>query len=151
MALTAVDRGRANAALTVLTRLGAAGNEEPLWRLIDERRSALAEVVLKVAQETGDPAGRVMAESLERRPDPVLCTRLEALLPDRTVALLELAVVVTVGADIIRGSRDEEHADQAREAHRKNNLGSRLSALGRREEALAGLSQTLCRHVKASG
>jgi tetratricopeptide (TPR) repeat protein len=134
------ERGAAVAALTVLTRLAQRGGvDRPLRAVLEARLELVVEAVSEVGVAVGDPIGSLAAEVLERRGDVGLAERVEPLLPERSVALRELAVAASRLQLTGLGTVDGDSADDlvAKWARQLNNLGIRLSDLGRREEALA--------------
>lgn len=124
--------------LTMLDR--CAQNYPPvadsLASILNHDLENLAPIATAVAVETGDPIGRILAECLQAEPAPSIAYRLESQLPVWTTALRELAVTATqqaleyIGPDWLEEERGLE------QARLLNNLGGRLSELGRREEAL---------------
>ncbi len=94
-------------------------------------------LVMQVAIESGDPIGRMAAEWLVRTPDPVLATEHVFSLPSHTIVLRELAEVLT--AQALTGSQ----GDLELRAGHLNNLGARLSGLGRREDALSATQEAV--------
>ena len=98
---------------------------------------------MRVAIETGDPIGPVLADELERRTktgeflDYEQLRRLEGAIPEQTTALREVgaAILAQMRAVLgqIPGPGQEVQIEAARVA---NNLANRLSDLGRREAAL---------------
>ncbi len=132
------------AALAVLTRLAQHSEGGDLWlrRGLERRLGACAEAAVEVAVKSGDPCGRVLAEVLDVAPPPVrrvLCDRLHSRLPEQTVALLELAEVVTrervAAVRPVAGHVLKKPAHRARLSQRLDNYGQRLHRLGRLEDA----------------
>jgi hypothetical protein len=134
-----------HAALTELTQAARTHPAvvPPLRQALADNVSALWRTALTVAQEAGDPLGRLMAEVLERRPQPELAEAIEGVLPQRTVALRELAVVATKQALESAPRRRPKHDREARIAQLKNKLSARSAELGRREEALAASKEAV--------
>src|SRR3989441_521190 len=138
-------------ALTLLTRLAQRRGQEIslLERALSGRLDALAEIAVEVGAQTGDPIGLVLARCVRAQPDADLARRLERVLPgpDRTVALRELGAVVT--AQILDEARqeaqpgDDAHAEVGRFA---GNLANQLSALGKREAALAASEEAVAHY-----
>ena len=138
LAQAAVEGGRAIQALTVLTRhaqkKSRAKSEEPLRRLLESKFFDLAEAVVIVAIQTGDPVGQIAAQWLEKHTDLAWAERVNPLLPQKTTALRELAVAA------VRSRLAGTQADENR-APVLTHLGLRLSDLGQREEALKATRQ----------
>ena len=135
----------AKRALTVLTQAARRypAAERALRAALSDHLEALWPVALDVAQEAGDPIGRLLAEVLEQAPQPALAIEIEASLPDEGIALRELAVVATGQAlDAAREKDDGVQRDQ-QVAGLSNNLSNRLAGLGRREEALAAIEEAV--------
>jgi tetratricopeptide (TPR) repeat protein len=131
-------------ALTVLTRLAKRRGEARRWleQAFSGDLERLAAPAIEVAIETGEPIGPVLAEALEKQSlqQP---WRLEPLIPYPTTALREVAVVVMEQLrqrlqQMPQPWPEEVQVEAARVA---NNLGGRLSDLGRREAALAAAEE----------
>ncbi len=134
----AADERAAAHGLVVLTRMNRAHYEARDW-LGEVLAADLARLVvpaIDVAVQNGDPIGVVLAACLEREPRPDLAVGMMDKIPEQTVALRELAVVITEQAAGVAGEADVV-------ALLKNNLGNRLSDLGRREEALAAADEAV--------
>lgn len=132
--LGALPADRAEKALALLT---GAATEHPVANAALEAilTTRLAELVLPaiaVAQQVGDPLGRILADALERDPRPQLVDAVNEALPDTTVALSELAVVAAKSA-FLRARADGPTNRSTRLA---SNLAVRLSAVGQYEDAL---------------
>lgn len=127
-------------ALTILNRLAArrSDQEERLIEALGGRARELADVVLDVAVETGDPIGTILS-GLVWGGDRVSLQQLAARLDENaaSVPLRELAVVAT--HKLIEhclsqwNSPDEEQ--QAELARLYRNLSLRLEATGQMEDA----------------
>ncbi len=134
-------------ALTVLTRLAQRKPESAnlLERALSGDLELLAEAAMDVAVETGDPIGRVLAKSLSDRPDSALAKTIESKVPEQTVALRELAVAAgSICRDHLNAHPDPKSEQLLTEMARiNNNLGNRLSALGRREDALEATEEAV--------
>ena len=94
-------------------------------------------LAMAVATETGDPIGRILATALEADPRPDLAHAAEGQIPVQTTALREFAVAATRQAlehEALSSTTDDDRVSEA--SRLLNNLGTRLSELGRREEAL---------------
>jgi len=156
---SAAQAKRALAVLSQVTR-NHPSTEHTLRRALSEHLAARWEIVVEVAQETGDPLGRLVADVLEQAPDPELASEIERSLPERTVALRELAVVATrqalqQGRQEALAAIEEATALCRRLAERRpdtflpdlamslNNQSAQLSGLGRREEALAAIEEAV--------
>ena len=143
-----------NHSLTVLTRIAQRYKEkgEPwLEQTLNRDPSRLIPMAIQVAQETGDPIGRVAAKVLEAHPDRELALRMHDDLPFQTTALRELALVVTkilYNATKVRLEKGELGAE-IKVALYSTNLGERHAALGHREEALKASEEavTICRKL----
>lgn len=83
-------------ALTVLTRLASRRPQEErkLRAALAGRLDSLAPQALNVAMETGDPIGRVLAETFETRGYDELSRSIEEQVPFETTALRELGLVL---------------------------------------------------------
>lgn len=127
--------------LTHLTRIAQSRQPEEgrkwLRDLFERDLEGLASVALDVAVETGDPIGQVLAGILRRKSlTPSLLQDLHAHLPDQSLALLEVAKIVT--AQLLEHYRQQPGIrSQGRAANLTNDLAFRLAALGERKEALA--------------
>jgi tetratricopeptide (TPR) repeat protein len=128
----------------VLTRMALRrGKEAETWmkQVLDAdvlvRAKPAFEAVLTLGTETACvPLGLALAEALEREGTTELAMTIELVIPEQTVSLREVAVWAT--QTLLRQSRtDTKIEDVLKERARLlNNLGPRLSALGRGEEAL---------------
>ena len=92
--------------------------------------------IIQVAIESGDPIGIEAAEWFDSNPEIELAAKVHPDVPTQTVALREFAAVIE--RILLDAARD----DTAR-AGSLNNLANRLSALGRREEALAAAEEAV--------
>jgi hypothetical protein len=134
--------------LTVLTRLVQRKPERVEWlaQVLGANLDQLAELALAVAIEMGDPIGRVLADVLRQHPDVTLAARLVQQLPERTVALQELAFIVTAIyhahlCELLAQHSNELRLDELADV--SNDLANRLSATGRWEEALMAAEDTV--------
>ena len=106
----------------------------------------LAGIALQVATETADP--QPLIDAIRASIAPLDTTQLESVarqLPERSLALADLAAEVTTGlVHRLRGtSTDNEHIDTGGLAEWLNNQSSRLAELGRREDALAAITEAV--------
>ena len=141
-----VPEDQKEAALTVLARIARRreetatspqDREEIRGRLAHALRidpAGLAGPAIRVTQETGEVLGAALADVLPDTLSPEEARRLEALLPFPTVALREVAVLITQKA--VYGLEDPDTEKQfSKEARLLNNLSNRLADLGDREAA----------------
>jgi hypothetical protein len=136
---------RATRTLTVLTRAAQVHEtaEAALREALREHLASLWNIAIDVAEETGDPIGRLLAEVLAATPEPHLAVQIMARLPTETIALRELAAVAaqqaleSARAEPAGLDRDEDVADLL------NQLSNRLSDLGRDDEALATIEEAV--------
>lgn len=84
LAVAAVDRGRGKAALTVLTRLGATGEERPLSRALPGLLTREFASVVEVSVEVGAPLPACVADGLKASLDFSIA---KSLMSVETVAL----------------------------------------------------------------
>ncbi len=145
----------AQTALTVLTRL-AQRRPEPgkAWlasAFRGERLEQLAEPALEVAIETGDPVGIVLAREVEERASRELARRLMDRCDEshylQSVRLREVGLASTRRCYTLPPEPGklppEDEAALVERATLAHNLGYRLSALGRREEALSATEEAV--------
>jgi tetratricopeptide (TPR) repeat protein len=126
--------------LTVLARLAQRRPDAERWmeQTLAGDLERLAEPAIQVAIEIGHPMGKILAEALQKQPlgDP---SRLEPLIPSKTTELLGVGVVVMAQQwsrlQVI--PKPWAHDVKARAAEIATHLANRLSAAGRRQEALA--------------
>ncbi|HKZ55991.1 MAG TPA: toll/interleukin-1 receptor domain-containing protein [Anaerolineales bacterium] len=134
------DADQIRSGLTVLNRTADGRPEADAWLLevLSSDLERLAAPAIEAAIEGGDPIGRLLAQALNQSPMPALAHGLEASLPHETVSLRELAAEVTQQAiQHLESARDVDAEERkSGRARLLNNLGVRLSELGRREEAL---------------
>ena len=132
------------AALSVLTRLAQHNEGGDLWlrRGLERHLGACAETALAVAVKVGDPCGPVLGEVLDASPAAVrlaLCDRLHPQLPEQTVALLELAEVISrqrlTAVRSIPGRVPKNPKQRARLSERVHDYAMRQYRLGRLDEA----------------
>ncbi len=133
--------------LTVLDRIASDTPEARHWlsAVIQQDLEQLAPLAVKVAMESGDPIGQVLAECLRSQPNPTLSYELESDCPEQTVALLELGVVATAQAlAYVAETGGPPQTEKLPERGRLlNNLGNRLSDLGRWEDALKATAEAV--------
>ena len=98
---------------------------------------------VEIAQEFGDPIGVILAEVLAETGSDELAAEIADALPEHTVALLELANVSTERALASARERPSGVERDAEVSRWSNNLSNHLSALGRREEALAAIQEAV--------
>ncbi|MEO0941024.1 MAG: toll/interleukin-1 receptor domain-containing protein [Cyanobacteria bacterium J06642_12] len=125
--------------LTNLNRLAARQSEAKEW-LKDSLLTNLeraAKTGIEVAIEGGDPIGQILANCVLRFNSIELAVELEALLPRQTIVLRELSFVVT--EQILKN----KVLDAPDKVGLFNNLGARLLALGRHEEALQAMDKAI--------
>lgn len=130
---------QAQRALMVLNRAARSHPvaQDALERAMADHLETHWAAAIKEAQAGGDPLGRLLAAVLEATPRPELAVRIEAALPRHTVALRELAVLATQQAlDHVRSCPPSLEREE-NIARLTNNLATRLTGLGRLEEALA--------------
>jgi tetratricopeptide (TPR) repeat protein len=87
---------RATNLLVTLNRI-AARNPDSIKKIeefLARDLEVTAPLAIEVAVEEGDPMGRALANVLERHTDPSLGDQLSHLIPDRTTALREVAVII---------------------------------------------------------
>lgn len=123
---------QANRVLTVLGRAARdyATAKEALKRGLSASFERIADQVVEVAPQVGDPLGMLAASFLEEQPNPDLAVRLLPSIPWETVALRELRAVA--GQQLLGAV--EAEADIASVT---TTLARDLATLGRAEEALA--------------
>ena len=140
------DAAHAKRCLGVLTRAARSHDSvaSALRAALAVHVSSFWEQAIEVAQETGDPIGSLLADVIEETPQPELAAQMLPLLPTETVALRELAAVVTRQAydrlletQPVGLARDEEAAELL------TDLARQLAALGRREQALAASEEAV--------
>jgi tetratricopeptide (TPR) repeat protein len=111
--------------------------EGPLHEVIAPHLEDVWEVVIEVAQETGEVTGRAATAAVEGGLAPDLALEMVSKLPASTVALLEFsAIVVEAALEATMAAPPSRERDLAI-AYLRRRLAWRLSELGRREDALA--------------
>lgn len=137
-------------ALTVLNRLAARRADQSHWLeqgLTAHLSTARAEQAIQVAVASGDPIGRVLAGVLEKKRLPAVIDNIvqRRLIPDKTVALLELALVVTRQ----RHDRLKQHG-QPKELHNIRiyasscyEYGVALASTGKVEDSLSLFDESI--------
>jgi tetratricopeptide (TPR) repeat protein len=154
--LDGVTPGEAQKALTILTRLAQRRPEEGrawLAAAFRDRLEQLAELVFEVAIETGDPVGQVLAQEIGERAGGELARRLLKRYDESgystSVPLREVGLAATQKCfALLAESPADDEAARAERARLAGNLGYLLSALGRREEALAATKEAV-EHYRA--
>ncbi len=142
--LDVASEGGSSQVLTVLTRIAQRRQEAQTWlrMALEDRLVSLGETALAIAIETGDPMGPVLAEAVGSSATlevaEQLMHRCDASDYQRSVALREVGLTATQQCLRLHwsNSQDTDDARLATEAKLTNNLGLRLSDLGRREDAL---------------
>ncbi|MFN6104434.1 MAG: tetratricopeptide repeat protein, partial [Planctomycetaceae bacterium] len=137
-------------AFTVLGHLGwRHGQDASRWikQLLEADLDQRAEPALRAAMALGQtttsaPIGLVLADVVRDHGTLELATRLDSQLPERSVSLRELAVCV-LQKQLERLSDEMTEAVRVERARLCNNLGNRLSELGRREAALAAAEEAV--------
>jgi tetratricopeptide (TPR) repeat protein len=131
-----LDREQLKQALTILTRSARSSSA-----VADALRAAIAtnldvtwEPLVAVAEETGEPAGKILAMAVATDPRPHVVVGLMRALPGSTVALRQVAVVTTSAA--IDLAERQGGAGPREIAGLSDALSGRLSDVGRLEEAL---------------
>jgi tetratricopeptide (TPR) repeat protein len=137
--------------LTVLTRLARRRPDKRRWIKagLHERLEQLGETALDVAISTGDPIGMELADELAGSSSIDVVLRVQERCNEEkyrsSVPLREVAHVVTErGLALLRERRTDLDETQLSEyARLANNLGVRLSNLGRREDALGATQEAV--------
>lgn len=146
-ALTILSRALGNPALSV-------AQEDRLFSQVHEalasRLELLARPAMKVITETSDPVRLLSAlRKAAGTADPATIAKLVSWLPSRSLALADLAEMLT--ASLVahhRGRAQEVQTTKSDLAGMLNNLSVRLTALGRREEALAASEESVNEYRK---
>jgi tetratricopeptide (TPR) repeat protein len=127
---------QARAALTRLTQAARthAAARDALAGALAAHLPALWRIAIAVAQSVGDPLGHLLAEAVERAGDDELGASVADEIPERTVALRELAVVATRQA--IRGC-ERVAGPSERLAELQSDLARRLAEVGDPNDACA--------------
>ncbi|MHC4357022.1 MAG: tetratricopeptide repeat protein, partial [Planctomycetota bacterium] len=89
------------------------------------------------------PLGQILARAMEEGGTVDLAAEFESLVPDQTVSLRELAVWATQHLLTWLGKKEESEETLLEQARLLNNLGPRLSDLGRREDALTAAQEAV--------
>jgi tetratricopeptide (TPR) repeat protein len=136
--LAGANPAQSKHALTVLTR--AARTEltarTALSSALARQLPTLWLAALEVAQETGDPIGSLLANQLATNPQPAIAEQILTQLPNRTVALRELAAVVLSQAFEAAIAQPASLERDRRAGALLNSLAIRLADLGQSEQAL---------------
>ena len=117
---------------------------ERIWASIGAAPVRILPLVVDVAEQSGHPIGRIAAEWFETNGSTRLAQSVSRRrrLPHPTTALQEFAVQVETS--LLRDIGDDDSdITLATRAEHANRLCLRLSALGRREEALAASEQAV--------
>ena len=152
--LAAALAGSPETPLTVLTRLAKRRPAARRWleQAFAQDLDRLAEPAMRVAIESGDPIGQVLAEELDRRSEVgggilgnELLHRMEQVAPLQTTSLREFCAALIrqllERAKAVPEPWAEDH--RAEVARLANNLSPRLSDLGRREAALQAAEEAV--------
>jgi tetratricopeptide (TPR) repeat protein len=125
-------------ALTVLTRLANRRPQEgaKLASALEGRLDRLGPIAVEVAIETGDPIGRIIDDLIVRHGDDATARRLKPLIPSETLALRELGVTATRSALAAMEVASSAERDAFAQAALYCDLAARLSAVGKRANAL---------------
>jgi tetratricopeptide (TPR) repeat protein len=131
--------------LTVLTQASRAHRvaRRALRQSLADHLSTVWATALTVAQQVGDPLGSLLADVLEDQPNPELAAQIEGSLPEKTVALRELAEVATRQALEHTIAESPAPERDARVAQLLNSRSSRLSDLRRWEAALEAIDEAV--------
>jgi Trypsin-like peptidase domain/Tetratricopeptide repeat len=131
--------------LTVLTR--AAQDHEAAERALAEAlRNELPSVwktAIEVAQETGEPLGRLLAQAVEEVPRAGLADEMLARLPARTIALRDLSAAATRQALDRLLERPAGRERDAELAALFSDFSNRLADLDEHEDALAAAEEAV--------
>lgn len=134
-------------ALTVLTRLCQRQPEHAvnLVHALKPRMDQLAETVVAVAVETGDPIGKIFTELFADRPSLKLARLVNRILPIDTIALRELKLEVT--RQLLGDQQRQEEMDPLDLAGMYNTMAIDLSDVGKIGDAsiAAQTAVRLCR------
>ncbi len=146
--VTGLPRSRASRALTILARAALAdpAASDVLAAALDADLAHLAEPAMSVAVETNRHVGDLLAAALtSQRCPPDLATTIRRVLPERTIALAQTAVAVLQQLAAASQSDTEQHGQDLAD------LSYRLAEIGRRDDALAAISQaaTIFRRLAA--
>ena len=108
------------------------------------RARAAFDVALTLGAETAHaPLGMALANALQREGTSEFAAEVETLIPEQTVSLRELAVWATDRLLRKLPTRPDDTDQLTERARLLNNLGNRLSKLGRREEALRATQEAV--------
>ena len=136
--LVAAEDTNVHSVLKVLNSIAVDREEGATWinKVLLSNPSRFAEIALSVAIKVGDPIGQILTEMLRQNPNLQLAQRLEPLLPEYTVALRELRVVVVEQclAHLRKSTNADDEIERARLA---SNLGAYLFDLGHFKRAIA--------------
>jgi tetratricopeptide (TPR) repeat protein len=89
------------------------------------------------------PLGQILARALEREGTLDHAAEFDSLVPEETVSLRELGVWTACRILDFLSSQPETEKNTVERARLQNNLGNRLSDLGRREEALGAAQEAV--------
>ena len=122
--------------------------EQWVSRLLDVDVPGHARPALHAAMSLGElsafaPLGLVLSDALRREGTTELAAEFERLVPEQTVSLREVAEWAT--RRLLEATADTEPDEEAAQERARllNNLGSKLSALGRREQALEATQEAV--------
>ena len=135
--------------LTVLGRIALSQEEGARWcqHMLSEDILSRARPAFDAAQALGKdtahaPLGLLLAEALDGCDDRNLAQEFEAIVPQHTVSLREVAAWAT--SVLLHHISSEETSEALEEQARLfNNLGNWLSELGKREEALKATQEAV--------
>lgn len=143
--LACSTRSQTRRALTVLTVAARsyASAELALRRVLADALPSVWQTAIEVAQEAGDPLAELLVDAFEQAPQPDLAAQVVRALPPGSVALRELAVVVTRQA--LEHSLESGETTGAMETAGRlyGNLAVHLSQLDRYEEALVASGRAI--------
>ena len=153
-AVLAETFGGVASVLTIFTRLANRDPAQRRWIQIafadPERLERCVSVAMEVAIETGDPIGILLAQQLGETPLVARLDELYAKCPEQTVALMEVADVLSKQRleqlSVSEASMGVLGEDMMRLRERSVRLTSRslrLSQIGQREAALGATEQAL--------
>jgi tetratricopeptide (TPR) repeat protein len=112
--------------------------KDALERQLYSDFAILARASLEVAKAEPHPMATILTGLAQHKVDPTTLAPLEPYLPKQTTAFREFNVLITGAA--LQQTPPEDRIERARLL---NNLGYRLSKLGRREDALADAQEAL--------
>ena len=89
------------------------------------------------------PLGQILANTMEKDGTVDLASEFESLVPEQTVSLRELVFWATKHLLTWLGEKEQTEENLIKQARLLNNLGTRLSELGRREDALKAAQEAV--------